>query len=369
MDGERGSRGGEWPVRPLAALAGIALAVVLPGCLARVHLPFEPAAYRLAERATALPASLGAARPREPPDAGLTFRRHATEYTVWRFSMPSTGDNGQPGRRVTGRYYEHRRAGRRALVIVLPIWGRSGYPPAITVRRITRYGDLNVLALDGARSLFDWPAIAEAPDADAFRALMERSAATFVTTVADIGRLVDWASARGEIDPRRIGITGFSMSAILAATAMGVDDRIGRGVLVMGGGDLPHAFSVCSKRPGRVRERFVERVGWSVERFRRELEPILAPIDPLRFAGAIDPARVLFIDAGRDDCIPREAREELWARMGRPERLTIQSGHRRSFLAMTFLDNFRATKRIARFFRAWPEPAREPVGEVAAGSS
>jgi hypothetical protein len=36
---------------------------------------------------------------------------------------------------------------------------------------------------------------------------------------------------------------------------------------------------------------------------------------------------------------------------------------------MTFLDNFRATKRIARFFRAWPEPAREPVGEVAAGSS
>lgn len=341
---------------------------LLAACLPRVHLPYERAPFRVAARPVAVPAALGRSRSPVPPAVELVHQRRTTDYTVWRFAMPSSGDNRQPGRLVTGRYYQHRPPGHRGLVVVLPIWGRSSYPPAITARRVTRYGDLNVLVLDGAESLFDWQAIAGAPDGEVLRAVIGRSAASFATTVTDVRRLLDWAQSRPEIDPRRLGITGFSMSAILAATVMGVDSRLTRGVLVMGGGDLARIFSVCPKRPGRVRQSYLERTGWSAERFRREIEPILAPVDPLRFAAAVDPAGVLFIDAGRDDCIPMESREELWEGMGRPERLTIQSGHRRSFLAMTFLDNFRATKRIARFFREWPRPEPGGAPVVAAGT-
>lgn len=336
---------------------------LLAGCLPRVHLPYEPAPWRVAERAGAVPAALGAPRPREPPAVALTPRGGTTDYTVWRFAM-----DGSRGR-FTGRYYRHRLGGRRALVLVLPIWGRSAYPSAITARRLTRYGEANVLVLDGTEPLFDWEAIAEAPDAEALRAAAEEAAAGFAGAVTDVRSVVDWARSREEIDPRRLGVVGFSMSAIVAATAMGVEPRIGRGAFVMGGGDLARIFATCPKRPGRIRERFLARAGWSAERFRRELEPILAPVDPLRYAGAVDPAGVLFIDAGADRCMPPASREALWEALGRPERLTIQSGHRRSFLAMTFLDNFHATKRIARFFREWEGPQRPPARVAAAGSS
>lgn len=331
-------------------------------------MPYERGAPREVGEVVAVPASLGAVRPQGPPPVELSYLRGVGDYTVWRLALPSSGENRQPGLQVTGRYYRHRLRGRRGLVVVLPIWGRSAYPPAITARRITRYGDLNVLVLDGIETLFDWQGIAEAPDPEAFRAVMERSAASFAATVTDVRRLLDWAVTRPEIDPSRLGITGFSISAIVAATTMGVDGRLSRGVLVMGGGDLAHIFSVCPKRPGRVRERYLATVGWSPQRFRSELDPILGPVDPLRFAAAVDPSQVLFIDAGRDACIPMEARETLWRRLGRPERVTIEGGHRGSFLAMTFLDNYRATKRIARFFRGWPDGKGRPEPVVAAGS-
>jgi len=75
-------------------------------------------------------------------------------------------------------------------------------------------------------------------------------------------------------------------------------------------------------------------------------------VEPLRFAGNIDPAGVLFIDAGEDACIPKDARDELWEAMGRPERVTLGYSHRNSFLTMTFIGFDRTTARIVDFLDA-----------------
>ena len=70
---------------------------------------------------------------------------------------------------------------------------------------------------------------------------------------------------------------------------------------------------------------------------RNELAKALARINPARFAGMVDPRRVLIIEAAADTCAATASRERLWQAMGRPERIAYLYDHRMAFLAMTFL--------------------------------
>jgi hypothetical protein len=75
----------------------------------------------------------------------------------------------------------------------------------------------------------------------------------------------------------------------------------------------------------------------------------LSALDPVRVAGRIDPAAVLYIDSGYDGCIPQSSRDDLWRAMGEPERVTLGYDHRNSFLSMTFLGFDVTTRRIVAF--------------------
>ena len=117
----------------------------------------------------------------------------------------------------------------------------------------------------------------------------------------------------------------------------------------MGGADLHEILAACNHEIEDARERILEQLDWSLEQFKRELQHELAGINPARFAGMADPSRVLIIEAAKDTCVPKSARERLWHAFGRPERIAYLYDHRTAFLAMTFLGGHSLQRQVYRF--------------------
>ena len=259
--------------------------------------------------------------------------------------------------------YVSRAPGAKRWVLVLPIWGSSTYPPRKLVTWLTHGSGgqgTNVLWIqDPARAnLIDYPSLRAAPSPEEFLAVLSRSADCIGAAAEDVRGWMDWVLQRPGADPRRVGLVGCSIGAMVGSLAMGRAGRFGAGVFVMGGGHLDEILSTCYGEEAEVRRHAAEVFGWSQEEFQREVAGPLAAVDPVAVAGNIDPEGVLFIDAGRDSCIPPSARDGLWEAMGRPERVTLDYDHKTSFLSMTFLGFDRTTQRVVEFLDAkLPEPA------------
>jgi dienelactone hydrolase len=198
--------------------------------------------------------------------------------------------------------------------------------------------------------------------------VLDQMVGRFVSTVVDIRRVVDWAETQADVDPQRIALIGFSMGALVASVAMASEPRLAAGVLVMGGAD-PHAIlAACGNEIGRGREHVVEQLDWSLDKYRNELAKALARVNPARFAGMVDPRRVLIIEAAADTCVPQKARERLWQAMGRPERIAYLYDHRAAFLAMTFLGGSNLQQQIYRFLGRRFPVASDPAAFAGAGA-
>ena len=169
-----------------------------------------------------------------------------------------------------------------------------------------------------------------------------------------------WVAEREGIDRGRIGCFGISMGGILATLLAAVEPRLDCAVICLAGGDFGElAVSADEIRLERwVRERLAaDGISASElqERIRRDFE-----VEPLRFAPAVDPRRVLFVAARWDGVIPRPSREALWHALGEPERVDIPLGHYTSILALDWLVA-RATRFAVGRFAEDPPPSDEPA--------
>jgi dienelactone hydrolase len=102
--------------------------------------------------------------------------------------------------------------------------------------------------------------------------------------VADLGRALDAASALPGVDPGRAVYAGFSLGAMLGATFCALDPRPRAAALAVGGGGLGP--------PG---------------------------LDPVDFVGRVAPRPLLFVNAERDETIPRAAAEAFFDAAGDPK--------------------------------------------------
>jgi len=143
----------------------------------------------------------------------------------------------------------------------------------------------------------------------------QRFAEALSQGLLDVRRTFDVLAARPEIDPERIGVTGISLGGILAGTAAGADNRFHRAALILAGGDvleiLHHARE--SRRVSQLLR------GLPLDQ-RQSLEQTLRSVDPLTYAEALRPraqaGRMLMINAGADEVIPRAATEKLARALG-----------------------------------------------------
>jgi hypothetical protein len=272
-------------------------------------------------------------------------------HDILPLSFLSSGHNGHPQNMVIGQYFRSRTPGRKKLVVVMPIWGTSTYPPRkISYGYARRSGDdANVIWIHGDSPVFPWAELAHTPTEQAFVALARDNTERFRTAVVDMQRLVDWAVTRDEIDPKRIAFVGFSMSALVTATLMGNDSRIRAAVLMMGAANFADVFSSCGDRVRAVRTHVMRDFGWSLDRYRGFFHELFDPADPVRFRGRYDPEKLLMIDAMFDDCMPESARATLWDVTGHPDRITMMYRHRSSFYSLTPLGLNISRRQIYRF--------------------
>jgi dienelactone hydrolase len=108
-------------------------------------------------------------------------------------------------------------------------------------------GAVSVLQILGQRPLFDLQEVAAAGDEAEFFRRLRQMKDRFVDTVIDIRRVVDWAQSQPDIDPQRIALIGFSISALVASVTIAHEPRLAAVVLVMGGADLHEILATCNQ--------------------------------------------------------------------------------------------------------------------------
>ena len=274
-------------------------------------------------------------------------------YRVRYVRFPSIGENGQPENLVTGLYYESKLPGPRPVMVILPIWGAAEYPSKVMTALFKEKsrGEFHVFQMLGESFILDWEGLYSAKDEGEFLETWRSSAEREWATIVDIRRTIDWAEGRAEVDASRIGLIGFSHGAMLAAAALVHEPRLAATALIMGGGYPHHLVGRCpSRRCSQVRTKAREDYGWTSERLENELEPIFRSLDAVHYPGRVDPTRVLIVEATNDSCMSEPGRQAMWEALNRPERIQLNSGHARAFLALTPFKRNWLRHRIWDFF-------------------
>jgi dienelactone hydrolase len=147
----------------------------------------------------------------------------------------------------------------------------------------------------------------------------ERVAQAFSQSAADVSAVITWLSGQPSVDPRRIGVVGISLGAIITHLAMGQDDRLSAGVAILGGGNL-----AALRRDSLVLRL---RHGTPSAPLDADAAARLRLVDPLTYAGWNRPRRVLMIEAARDLLVPPRHARELWEALGRPPIRWVDTNH------------------------------------------
>lgn len=145
----------------------------------------------------------------------------------------------------------------------------------------------------------------------------------FRQAVADVRRAREVLASLPEVNPRRVGLLGISLGALVAALAAGIDGQIPMTYLILGGGDLTRIGFHPSRETEFFRKIAAEK-GWTPEQVREALRPI----EPLVYASRIPRETVRMYNMQDDEVIPRDCTERLWESLGKPTIRWYPGGHK-----------------------------------------
>jgi len=154
----------------------------------------------------------------------------------------------------------------------------------------------------------------------------------YVTSVTEVRQILDWAATNPEIDENRIALVGISLGGFIGAIAMGLDPRIGTGVLALMGGNsekLVHrGRHITLHRVPRVTDTELAamqaRYAAYLARVRTQGFGQVAPnepyyqTDPLTFAHRLKDRNLMLVNARWDEIVPRATTEDFWRAAGEP---------------------------------------------------
>ncbi|MEA2552329.1 MAG: hypothetical protein QOJ65_505 [Fimbriimonadaceae bacterium] len=155
----------------------------------------------------------------------------------------------------------------------------------------------------------------------AIQADTEKLKLTLLQSLQDTRRAVDFVVSRPEFDSSKIGVTGLSLGSIVAALAYGVDRRLTRAALVLGGVDIAHVLWYSSRVVPQREE--LRRKGFTEEKLRQAL----APLEPRGFLEARPDTEALIVAARYDTVIPSRSYRELIAAIKTPHVSWLETGH------------------------------------------
>lgn len=125
--------------------------------------------------------------------------------------------------------------------------------------------------------------------------------------------------AREDVDRGRVTMIGVSLGVPFAVASAATDRRLAGAALLFGGGDIDrlvsHAYAHVADP--RVVKAMAVALDW-----------VLAPLEPLDYAGEIAPRPLLMVNARGDEFIPDESVLALYRRARKPKRLVwIDTAH------------------------------------------
>lgn len=177
-------------------------------------------------------------------------------------------------------------------------------------------------------------------------ARLDTLAALIQQQVVEAAQLVDWLSRQPSVDPKRIGLLGISLGAIVGTLLTEANQEITAAAYLLGGGNLPEIMiSPQGYVKGRIRDRIMLENGWNAEEFKRQAVSALKPVDPLTYAGRLDAARILMVNGRFDKVIPYPNAKELWEALGQPDWIVLPAGH----YTASFFDRY-IRYRVAQHF-------------------
>ena len=217
---------------------------------------------------------------------------------------------------VWAEYFRPKGAGPFPGVLVLDILGGDQELSRTISRQLAQNGIAALfvqMAYYGPRRVPDGPRLLS-PN-------IEQTMAGIRQTVLDCRCAAAWLEARKEVDPKRLGILGTSLGSFMSALTAAMEPRLGRVVLLLGGGGLVDAFFEHPKAKPYIG--FAQMLGLSKDRLRT----LVAPADPITYADSLKKRKLLLIAASRDDIVPPIASTMLWEATGKPKIIWLDATH------------------------------------------
>ncbi len=280
----------------------------------------------------------------------LYKKRNYETHQISFLKFHSAGDNGQPNDIVHAIFYRSKLPGKHKLVIILPIWGQSSYPPRVIAADLFRHtkGQVNVIRLLGKTPILEIEDIEQAPTVKELRRQLKLLALRTRNTVINVERLVNWAAKQKDTSPKSITIVGFSKSSIIAGLVAQIDPKVTGVILLMGGSDTADMLFNCKYYD--VREKITKRFNWSDKKLLSVIHSYLGPLYNIAsYPVRLDPCRVLIFESGKDTCVTKKSKENLWLGLGKPELISFNYDHQMSFAAMTLAGGYFIRRKIRSF--------------------
>jgi pimeloyl-ACP methyl ester carboxylesterase len=134
--------------------------------------------------------------------------------------------------------------------------------------------------------------------------------------------------------PPALFVLGISMGGMVATALGALEPQLAGVAICLAGGDLAGMIRVSSET--RVQSWVQwrkETDGVGDDHLDWEFRELLRH-EPLSFAPAVDPAKILFVSADFDSVVPPHQQDLLWESLGRPARFTVPFGHYTAALAI-----------------------------------
>lgn len=255
-------------------------------------------------------------------------------------------------------YFQSKIPGKNKFVIVLPVYGKHEIPAQWFSHYLTFYNpeaDFNVIyfkeqSREDPLDLDQF--VLNLKDTASFGEAIKSSLVKFRRILDRIEHALNWAENEESIDIKRIGIVGFSTSALAVSMAISTNSRLSAGAIILGGGNIHEMFGLAEEtRVRQIREKILKNSRKNLEDLILSIRRVFGNNDPTCLAQFANPLKILFVDSHFDEFIPSSGRENYWRALGEPERITFFAGHKTSFLSLTPIWNYFLNKKIMEFLR------------------